>query len=143
MLKFLIAAAPYVLKAPSQTSRKQVARSFIALVLLALSVVALIAAAFVYVTSIYGAAAGFVAVSAIFLIIGLPLFFKARNPRRLAKNAPPLIASSDPIAALVPDSVLRDPAVTKLLNQVVANPVATSLAAATIGMMITREIMKD
>lgn len=143
MLKFLLAAAPYLLKAPGQTSQKQIARSFTALVLFALSGMTLAAATFIYVTSIYGAAIGFISVSVMFLVAGLALYFKAKNPRPSGKDNLPSSETSDPIAALVPESIMKDPTVTKLMNQVTANPVATSLAAAAIGMLITREIMKD
>lgn len=143
MLKFLLAAAPYLLKAPSQTSKKQIARSFTALVLFALSGMALVAATFVYVTSVYGAAIGFMSVSLVFLFTGLVLYFKTRSPKSLSKKHLPSSEISDPIASLVPEAVMRDPAVKKLMGQIIANPVAASLAAATIGMMITREIMKD
>jgi len=70
----------------------------------------LAAATFIYVTSLYGAAIGFI---------------------------------TDPIAALVPSAIMKDPAVTKLVGQITANPIATSVAAAAIGMIISREIMKD
>lgn len=143
MLKFLLAAAPYLLKAPSQTSQKQIARSFTALVLFALSGLTLAAATFIYVTSLYGAAIGFLTVSIMFLVAGLALYFKAKNASNLRNDNLPAAKTSDPIAALVPEAIMKDPAVTKIMNQVTANPVATSLAAAAIGMLITREIMKD
>ena len=143
MLKFLLAAAPYLLKAPSQTSQKQIARSFTALVLFGLSGMALAAATFIYVTSIYGAALGFITLSIMFLLAGLAMYFKAKRPRRSGGDNLPSPTTSDPIAALVPDAIMKDPAVTKIMNQITSNPIATSVAAAAIGMLITREIMKD
>ena len=143
MLKLLLATAPYLLKAPSQTSKKQIARSFMALVLFALSGFAFVAAAFIYITTFYGAAVGFLSVGAIFLILALVLYYKAKNPKKPTKSTLPVAATTDPIAGLLPESLMQDPVVTKIMKQITANPVATSLAAATIGMMITREIMKD
>jgi len=147
MLKILLAAAPYLLKA-SQSSEKQKARSFTALVLFALSGVMISAAIFVYLTSIYGAAVGFVSLSTFYLIVGLILVFKARKAHSTSRN---LVSKDtkisteigDPMASFIPDAVLKDPAVTKILDQIKANPIATTLAAATIGMMLTREFMKD
>ena len=143
MLKFLLAAAPYLLKAPNRNSHKQVARSFTALVLFAFSGLALCAAIFIYVTSLYGAALGFTSVSALLLIAGLAIFAKAKTPKGSNSGNLPAVQSSDPVAALVPDAVMEDPTVKRLMTQVAANPVATSLAAAAIGMLITREFMKD
>ena len=143
MLKLLITAAPYLLRAPGQNSQKQIARSFTALVLFALSGLALVVAAFIYVTSIYGAAIGFLTVSVIFLMVGGIIYFKARNPKQLSNDNLPSTSTNDPVAALIPDGIMNDPAVSKLMGQVTANPIATSLAAATIGMIVTREIMKD
>ena len=143
MLKLLITAAPYLLKARGQNSQKQIARSFTALVLFALSGLALIIAAFIYVTSIYGAAIGFIAISAIFMVGGSILYFKARTPKQLSNDNLPSASTNDPIATLIPEAIMKDPAVSKLMGQVTANPIATSLAAATIGIIVTREIMKD
>ena len=143
MLKLLITAAPYLLKAPGHNSQKQIARSFTALVLFALSGLCVTVATFIYVMSVYGAAIGFLTVSVIFLVAGSILFFKARNPKQLSNDNLPAVSTNDPVAALIPDGIMKDPAVSKLLGQVTANPIATSLAAATIGMMLTREIMKD
>jgi len=143
MLKFLLAAASYLLKAPSQTSQKQIARSFTALVLFALSGMALAAATFIYVTSIYGAAIGFMSISVMFSFAGLALYFKAKSPKLSGKDKLPSSDTSDPIASLVPDALMKDPTFTKVMNQVTANPVATSVATAAISMLITREIMKD
>ena len=143
MLKFLLAAAPYLLKAPSKTSQKQIARSFTALVLFALSGIMLAAATFIYVTSLYGAAIGFITISVMFLIAGLAMYFKVRRPKQLHDDNLPSASTNDPIAALVPSAIMKDPAVTKLVGQITANPIATSVAAAAIGMIISREIMKD
>lgn len=145
MLKLLLATAPYLLKATSQTSKKQKVRSLTALVLFCLAGGALVAAAFVFVTSLYGAAVGFLTVSALFTLMGLVFYFKVKNPKsdKIKDVTSPAETTTDPIAALIPEAALKDPAVAKLLNQVVSNPVATSLAAAAISMMITREIMKD
>jgi len=145
MLKLLLATAPYLLKATSQSSKKQKVRSLTALVLFCFAGGALVAAAFVFVTSLYGAAVGFLTVSALFTLMGLVFYFKVKNPKsdKIKDVTSPAETTTDPIAALIPEAALKDPAVAKLLNQVVSNPVATSLAAAAISMMITREIMKD
>lgn len=143
MLKLLIATAPYLLKVPSQKSQKQVVRSLAALALFALSGLMLAAALFIYLTSIYGAAIGFLSMGTLFLTAGLMVFYKKKNPKVANSNSLPATTTSDPIAALIPEAIIRDPAVTKLINQIASKPVATSLAAATIGMLITREVMKD
>lgn len=143
MLKLLIATAPYLLKVPSQKSPKQVVRSLAALALFALSGLMLAAALFIYLTSIYGAAIGFLSMGTLFLAAGLIVFYKKKKPKVASSNSLPATTTSDPIAALIPEAIIRDPAVTKLINQIASKPVATSLAAATIGMLITREVMKD
>jgi len=71
------------------------------------------------------------------------MFFKSKSPKPLKVNQPRSVQTADPLAGLIPESLMSDPAVTKLVGQIRANPIATSLAAATIGMLITREIMKD
>ena len=143
MLKLLLAAAPYVLSASPQKPKKRIARSLMASLLFALSGLMLTAAMFVYLTAVYGAAIGFLSVSALFFLVGLIMFFKSKSPKSLKVNQPRSVQSTDPLAGLIPESLMSDPAVTKLVGQIRANPIATSLAAATIGMLITREIMKD
>lgn len=143
MIKFLLTAAPYLLKMPAARSQKQVARSFTALALFALGGLALTAAAFIFVTSVYGAAVGFVTISGMFFTAGLVLFLKSKRAVVLKNEITIAGTSSDPIAAMVPDGVLKDPAVSKVLAQISKNPLAASAAAATIGMLITREFMGD
>lgn len=143
MLKFLLTAAPYLLKAPSQSSQKQIARSFTALVLFAFSGITLCVAIFIFITSLYGPAIGFLCISVLLLLAGLALSYKAKHPTKSAVPAQNMSESQDPIAALVPDLILEDPTVKKALGHVSSNPVAASLAAVAIGMLITREFMKD
>ncbi|WP_026941786.1 hypothetical protein [Hellea balneolensis] len=143
MLKLIVAAAPYFLKAPGHKSDKQMARSFTALVLFVLSGISLILATFVFVTTQYGMTEGFLSVSFILFLLASVIYLKAGKPERTAPEPRSTIASNDPIAALLPDSIIDDPATSRILNQVSANPIATTLAAAAIGTIITREIMKD
>jgi len=143
MLKLLLAAAPYILSASPQKPKKRIARRLMASLLFALSGLMLTAAMFVYLTAVYGAAIGFLSVSALFFFVGLIMFLKAKSPRLPKVNQPPSVQTTDPLAGLIPESLMKDPAVTKLMGQITANPIATSLAAASIGMLITREIMKD
>lgn len=143
MLKLIIAAAPYFLKASGQTSEKQMARSFTAIGLFVLSVISFIAAIFVFITLRYGLAEGFLSVGAIFFLLSCVTFLRVKKPKRdVAPNTPP-IGSQDPIAALLPASIMKDPATSRIMNQVSANPIATTLAAVAIGTFITHEIMKD
>ncbi len=143
MLKFLLAAAPYVLKAPNKSSQKQIARSFTALMLFALSAIMITAASFIYIASVYGAAIGLLVVAAICLLGGLALQWKAKSANRAVVQDTVLTETSDPLAAYVPDTILQDPNVSKVIGQIKANPLTAGLAAATIGMLLTREIMKD
>ena len=143
MIKFLLAAAPYLLNARQGSSQKQIARSITALVLFALSGFALVAAVFIYVMSVYGAALAFVCISVMFMAVGLILFLKTKKSGTSGREKLSDTPTSDPVAGLVPDAIMKDPAVSKLLGQVTANPIAASVAAAAIAMLITREIMKD
>ena len=143
MLKFLIAAAPYLLRAPEKTSQKQIARSFTALVLFALSGMFLSGAAFVYLSEIYGAAVGFLAVSILYFTVGLVLYLKAKRGAQSKTVIESEYETTDPIASLVPANVMSDPAVSKVVTYISKNPVAASVAAASIGMLLSRELFKD
>ncbi|NNE57264.1 MAG: hypothetical protein HKN36_04070 [Hellea sp.] len=144
MLKFLLAAAPYFLKTPGKNSKKQIARSFTALVLFAFSGFALVAAMFIYVTSLYGAALGFVSVSLVLFAMGIGLYLKAKWALTQSSKVPAELApTKDPIASIIPDSIIQEPTVKKLLNRISANPISTSVGAAAIGVLLAREILKD
>lgn len=143
MLKLLLAVAPYFINARDTSSQKQRAGSLPALLFYALCGITLITAIFVYVTSVYGFAIGFLAISGIFLSIGLFLSIKAKRQTAIKRNDAASASQTDPIAALVPSSVMQDPAVSKLVGQISANPLAASAIAVALGMIVTREFMKD
>jgi hypothetical protein len=143
MFKFFLAAAPYFLKAPSQNSQKQIARSFTVLVLFAVSGISLLGALFIYITSIYGAALGLLCIGTVLFLAGLFLYFKAKKGTVEVTDNLPMAATSDPVAAILPNEVMRDPRVTKVLAQIAENPLASTVAAASIGMIISRELFKD
>ena len=143
MIKLLLRAAPYVLKMPSSKSQKREPRSLMAAILFGFGALALTASAFIYVSDVYGAAAGFLTVSAILFSAGLAFLYRAKRKPALKTEAIIADTSSDPIASMLPDAVLKDPSVSKALMQISKNPIAASVAAAAIGMLVTREFMGD
>lgn len=143
MLKLFLAVAPYILSAPTQTIPKKIARRLMAFVLFALSCLTFLVAIFILITSYYGAAIGFLSVSGFFLFTGLIFFYSAKRRRRTSNEKISHTQSADPIASFLPNSIVNTPTISRLVQQISENPVATSVGAAGIAMLLTRELSKN
>ena len=154
MLKLLLASAPYLIRSSPKTSRRFIARRLLGLGLLALGGLTFLIALFLWMAPRYGADIAWLTVSGIFFVIGLICFMggnsvkskpngkaSATSKSTLSLTETELTAGkTDPIAALLPDGLKQDPNVKAVIARVSENPVAASVAAVAIGMIISREI---
>lgn len=158
MLKLLLASAPYLIRSSPKTSRKFIAKRLLGMGLLVLGGVAFLIALFLWMAPRYGADIAWLAVSGIFCIIGLICFMSGNSVNsmqngktsgtsksalsltEIKQNSEQISGKTDPIAALLPDKLKQDPNVKAVIARVSENPVAASVAAVAIGMIISREI---
>jgi len=147
MLKYVLAAAPYVFKAPRKEPARSVAGAVLSVILFAAASVFLLFALFMVVNINLGPEMACLTVGAILLIAGLlvwtltkPKVVKAAETDAAVSTA---IANEDPVASILPDTIKDNPGVQRIMSQMAANPVAASLAALSVGLLISHEIFKD
>ena len=147
MLKLILAAAPYLLKAPKSAPSRSIGGALIGALLICVASVFLLVATFLVVDRNLGPEMACLTVGAVLLIAGV-VFWISSKPKLAAKaseqDASALVAAhNDPVAGLLPEGFKDMPAVQKIMSQMAANPVAASAAALSLGLLISHEIFKD
>lgn len=154
MLKFLLAAAPYVMSMSGKTSRKIVASRLIALALFALGGFALLIALFVWTAPRFGVDTAWLVTGIVLLITAAIFFAQSRKEvpvrsnsvsRKLTALTQPNSSTidDDPLGVLMPESIKSDPSVRKVIRKISENPVLASAAALAVGAFIAREFFGD
>ncbi len=147
MLKLLLAAAPYLLKAPKSAPRRSIGGALVGALLICVAAIFLLVALFLVVQTNLGPEMACLTIGAILLIAGL-VFWMSSRAKLPAKAIDPEAAAlaktqQDPIAGLLPDGFKDSPAVKKIMTQMAENPIAASAAALSLGLIISHEIFKD
>lgn len=143
MLKFLLTASPYLLKSSVLRPHKQMARSLAAYVLFVLSGLMFLIAVFIVVVTYYGAAAGFIVMGGICLFSALLMSIKVKKKPPANDEYISSIQSSDPLASLLPEGLIKDPAISSLIKKISENPIAATAAATGFAILVTRELTND
>lgn len=147
MLKILLAAAPYILKAPRRSPEKKLAGMLASIVFFSFAALFILIGAFIFAAREYGSDIAFIALGVVFLIMGIIFFTKSHMDKRDRKKAESVagiaVAKTDPLAKLFPETIKNNPTVEKLLTQIATNPVTAVAAALSLGLLLAHEFLED
>ena len=141
MMKYLTFIAPLLVKAPRKNPAA-VLSGFAAMgLLVALGSLALIIGIWYVIALRIGVDVAWLAVGAIMLVGAFILFQSLKVP---VKQREPVAydIKTDPIGELIPDELLKDPIIAKVLGQINEHPMGSMAAATALGTLVGQELFK-
>lgn len=143
MLKILTFIVPFILKgATSRTPGKSLAGQSAIYGLIFFGSLSLLFAIFTWLLTTHSIEVAFLGVGIVLLLGALVIKFEQwRNrpqPTSEANSLPPNI-ENDALAAHIPDSLKDDPLLKKILVEISDKPLAATVTALTLGMLLSRE----
>lgn len=146
MLRFATLILPMLLRLGAPNPVKAVS-GFIGVFLLSgLAAIFFLAALFTWVARNYGLDIAFLTIALIMTLFAVGLTVKSRAAKRGArktklKGEKALSDSTeDPLAAYIPDDLLADPTVQKVLDQIKDKPFIASIIALIIGLVLSTQL---
>ena len=139
MLKYITLAAPYLLRSSRQSSVKLFAGLALAYMFIAMGFILISFALGVWIARVHSLELALIVTGAIMLMFaGIILSFVYYTRHASAQKL--AIKKDYPIANILPQSLLEDPTINGVLQQISRNPVAAIAAATAAGVIISREL---
>lgn len=142
MFRYAKYAVPFILKAPRRSPVKVLAGLAASYALLFIGMLFVIIAAFIWIVKHYGSDAAFLVVGATFIVGAVIILVWSKRRKPVARPLPANV-SQDPLANYIPANLRESPTVQKLLIHVSENPVAATVTALTLGMLISNELIEE
>ena len=91
----------------------------------------------------FGADVAFLALGGVLILVAVTVKLAAALRRNRIKSAREANIEGDPLSDYIPESLKENPVLQKLLMQVSETPIAATVSAVTIGILISRELFED
>lgn len=144
MLRFATVILPMLLRLGTPNPVKAVGGYIGVFLLSGLAAIFFLAALFTWVARNYGLDVAFLTIALILTLFAVGLTVKSRAAKRdtskatLNQGSPDI--TEDPLAAYIPDDLLADPTVQKILEQIKDKPFIASLIALFIGIVLSTQL---
>ncbi len=132
-----------MLKSRKVVSNKSLFGIIFSYVLMAIGITFLGCAAFLFLQAQFSTEISFTILGIVTLIIALIVHLKAINKLKPKEEELPVGLEDDPLSAFLPDIIKENETVKNLVSQVSHNPIMATVAAVTLGMVLSREFFED
>ena len=144
MMKLLTLAAPLLLKGPQKNPAKLLG-GYVALgVLATLGALAVIIGLWFFLAGEFGVDIAWLSIGILLLAGAVAVYYTLLAPKAKAEPHPitPYDVRTDPLGELIPQQLLDDPMVNKILKQIDQHPVGAMAAAVAAGTVVGHEVFK-
>lgn len=139
MMKYLTFIAPLLIKAPRKNP-VQTLTGFAALgILVALGTVAVLIGFWYFLAGQFGVDVAWLSIGILMLLGALGVYYAVLTPRKTPAPAPRDI-QTDPLGEMIPQQLLDDPLVSKILKQIEQHPMGAMAAAVAAGTLVGHEV---